>query len=153
VDAIIVVADGNRIRQVVTNYLNNAHKFSEETRPIEVTLTTNAQEATVSVRDEGPGIPPAEQSHVWDQFYRAPGIGHVSGSSEGFGLGLYICMSIIQRHGGKLGVESALGQGSTFWFALPLANAPAAHPPSPAEQGDSTLTADSVQRKAASQEP
>ncbi len=127
-DAVIVMADGDRIRQVITNYLNNAYKFSDEQRPIFLSLGADKRDAMVSVRDEGPGIPPEEQSRIWNQFYRAPGIGHMSGSSEGFGLGLYICRTIIEQHGGKIGVESALGQGSTFWFTLPLIADPASRP-------------------------
>ena len=138
-NAITVVADGERIRQVVVNYLNNANKFSEKRRPITVDVSANTREAMVRVQDEGPGIPSEEQSRIWEQFYRVPGIGHVSGSSEGFGLGLFISSSIIQRHGGKLGVESVVGQGSTFWFTLPLAVASQAS--LPVARDDSTSDA------------
>ncbi len=132
--AIIALADDDRIRQVVTNYLTNAIKFSDEKRPVKVRLSADAREAMVRVRDEGPGISPEEVGHIWDQFYRAPGIMHRTGSSEGFGLGLYICKSIIEQHGGKVGVESVVGQGSTFWFTLPLAVIPEAQPASPEAQ-------------------
>jgi len=137
--AVIVMADGDHIRQVVTNYLVNAFKFSEEARPVAITLRANAQKAEVRVRDEGPGIPQEEQRLVWDQFYRAQGIGHRSGSSVGFGLGLYICKSIVEQHGGAVGVESAVGRGSTFWFTLPLVTAPEALPASPAGPGGMSL--------------
>jgi signal transduction histidine kinase len=65
----------------------------------------------------------AEQVHLWERFYRVPGVRHQDGSSVGLGLGLYICQSIVERHGGQVGVESAPGAGATFWFTLPLAGA------------------------------
>jgi signal transduction histidine kinase len=121
---ITVVADADRIRQVITNYMNNALKFSDEKSPVRISLSLRERVAEVRVRDQGPGITPEEQRHIWERFYRAPGSEHKSGSSVGFGLGLYICKDIIERHGGAVGVESAPGQGSTFWFILPLATAP-----------------------------
>jgi signal transduction histidine kinase len=130
--------DADRIRQVITNYLINALKFSDEERPVAVRLSMDGDHAMVRVRDEGPGIPAEERERIWDRFYRAPGIAHKTGSSEGFGLGLYIARSIIERHGGAVGVESELGQGSTFWFTLPLASAPNAPPASPAGPGAAT---------------
>jgi signal transduction histidine kinase len=77
--------------------------------------------ARVAVRDRGPGLAAAERARVWERFYRVPGIEPRSGAGGGLGLGLYICREIIERHGGEVGVESAPGEGSTFWFALPLA--------------------------------
>jgi signal transduction histidine kinase len=124
-DGVIVIADADRIRQVLTNYLNNALKFSDEAYPVVVGLRVQESEALVSVRDQGPGIRQEDQLHIWDQFYQAPGSEHKSGSSVGFGLGLYICKGIIERHGGEVGVESAPGQGATFFFTLPLALVPA----------------------------
>lgn len=118
---VMVRADADRLGQVVTNYLTNALKYSQESRPIEVRLQIDGDTARVSVRDDGPGLPPEEQSRIWEQFHRAPGIMVQSGSGIGLGLGLHISKTIIERHGGELGVESAAGHGSTFWFSLPLA--------------------------------
>jgi signal transduction histidine kinase len=81
----------------------------------------DAQQARVWVRDEGPGLPPDEQEHIWERFYRAQGIEVQSGIGVGLGLGLHICRSIIEQHHGQVGVQSAPRQGSTFWFSLPLA--------------------------------
>ena len=113
--------DDERIGQVVTNYLTNALKYSVETRPVEVGLDVEAGQARVWVRDQGPGITPEEQVHIWERFHQAAGIEVQSGSGAGLGLGLYISRTIIEHHHGQVGVESVRGQGSTFWFTLPLA--------------------------------
>ncbi|HEY7416872.1 MAG TPA: ATP-binding protein, partial [Ktedonobacteraceae bacterium] len=68
----------------------------------------------------GPGLTPEAQMRIWQRFYQVPGIHVQSGSGGGLGLGLYICQQLIHRHGGQVGVESSIGQGSTFWFTLPL---------------------------------
>lgn len=118
-----VLADAERLGQVVTNYLINALKYSEEATPVEVGVQVEGQHARVWVRDQGPGIAPTEQPHVWEQFHRVPGIEVQSGSGIGMGLGLHISKMIIERHQGQVGVESIPGQGATFWFMLPLSPA------------------------------
>lgn len=118
-----IVADAGRIGQVVTNYLTNALKYSPADRPVAVGLDMAGQQARVWVRDEGPGLLPEEQAQIWECFYWVEGIEVQSGSGVGLGLGLHICRTIIERHQGKVGVESAPGKGSTFWFTLPLAPA------------------------------
>ncbi|TMD59969.1 MAG: PAS domain S-box protein [Chloroflexi bacterium] len=115
-----VLADIDRVGQVVNNYLSNALKYSEETRPVEVRVELEGSIVRVSVRDEGPGLPPGEQERIWDRFYRAEGVEVKSGSGVGLGLGLHICRTIIEQLGGQVGVESKEGVGSTFWFTLPL---------------------------------
>ena len=115
-----VLADADRIGQVITNYLTNALKYSPAGKPIHVRLLRLATQARVEVADEGPGIPVHEQAHVWELFHRVPGIEVVSGSGVGLGLGLYLCKSLIERHGGQVGVESSPGHGACFWFTLPL---------------------------------
>lgn len=115
-----VSGDADRICQVVTNFLTNALKYSETDRPVAVSLSIEAGNALLHVRDEGPGLPAEEQEHIWERFYQAPGIAVRSGSGIGLGLGLHISKTIIERHQGQIGVESTVGKGSTFWFALPL---------------------------------
>ncbi len=115
-----VVADADRIGQVVTNYLTNALKYSPADCPVAAGLDVEDRQARVWVRDEGPGLPPEEQERIWERFHRARGIEVQSGTGVGLGLGLHICRTIIERHDGQVGVESAPGQGSTFWFTLPL---------------------------------
>ncbi len=120
---VTVAADAERIGQVVTNYLTNALKYSPADRPVAVSLAVEEARARVSVRDEGTGIPAAEQDQIWELFHRVPGIEVQSGSGVGLGLGLHISREIVERHGGAVGVASAVGAGSTFWFTLPLADA------------------------------
>jgi signal transduction histidine kinase len=118
--AVAVLADADRIGQVVTNYLTNALKYSAEGTAVTVGLEVDGAMARVWVRDAGPGIPAAEQKCIWERFYRAPGIEHRSGSGIGLGMGLYISRTILERHRGHVGVHSQPGSGSTFWFTLPL---------------------------------
>jgi signal transduction histidine kinase len=119
--AVLVDGDRERIGQVLTNYLSNALKFSAEGRPVTVEVRLEGETARVAVTDEGPGLPPSEQERIWQRFYRAEGTHVQSGSGVGLGLGLYISKTIVEAHSGQVGVESAHGQGSTFWFTLPLA--------------------------------
>src|SRR5262249_27930974 len=120
-ESVPVEVDAERIGQVVTNYLTNALKYSAEDRPVTVSVRKKGSSARVAVRDEGPGLPPLELEHVWEIFHRAKGVEIQSGSGVGLGLGLHISKSIIERHGGRVGVESVPGKGSTFWFTVPRA--------------------------------
>jgi len=116
-----VIADADRIGQVVNNYLTNALKYSPSDRPVFVCLERDGKAARVSVRDEGPGLSSEEQPCIWERFYRAKDTTAQCGSQVGLGLGLYICRMIIEYHGGQYGLQSAPSKGSLFWFTLPLA--------------------------------
>jgi signal transduction histidine kinase len=117
----LVLADAGRIKQVVTNYLTNALRYSQDDRPVDVRVQVLRDWARVDVRDRGPGLPRAEQQRIWERFHRAAGISVVSGASAGLGLGLHICKTIVEQHRGRIGLRSAPGKGSTFWFALAVA--------------------------------
>jgi signal transduction histidine kinase len=117
-----VLADEQRIGQVVTNYLTNALKYSPADRPVEVWLEVGEAEARVCVRDEGPGLPAAEQERIWERFQQVEGIKAQSGIDGGLGLGLYITRTIVEHYHGEVGLDSAPGQGATFWCTLPLAS-------------------------------
>lgn len=120
---ISVDADSDRIGQVVTNYLTNALKYSRTDQyvAVAVTVVPTGDTARVAVRDYGPGLTAEQREHLWERFHRVSGIEVQSGSRVGLGLGLHISKTIVERHGGATDVESVPGQGSTFWFTLPLA--------------------------------
>lgn len=115
-----VEADVARIEQVVRNYVSNALKYSQVEQPVTVGVAADGEQARIWVGDEGPGIAPADQERIWDRFQRVEGTEHRSGSSVGLGIGLYVSRTIIERHGGMVGVESTPGRGATFWFSLPV---------------------------------
>jgi PAS domain S-box-containing protein len=116
-----VIADTERVGQVLSNYLTNAMKFSPADCPVHVQLKKDDNIVRVSVSDEGVGLTPSEQERIWERFYQVQGIKRQRGFSVGLGLGLHICRVIVEQHQGEVGVESVKGEGSTFWFTLPLA--------------------------------
>jgi signal transduction histidine kinase len=118
--AVPVYADPDRIGQVVTTYLTSARN-SSAARPIEVRLEVEEKLARVSVSDAGPGIPALEQELLREAFSRGQGSEVSSGEAVWLGIELYLCRTIIERHHGQVGIQSAPGKGSTFWFTLPLA--------------------------------
>ncbi|MCL5957964.1 MAG: ATP-binding protein, partial [Chloroflexi bacterium] len=114
----VVLADRDRLEQVLDNLITNAIRYSPGGGEIGVTLECRDGEAVVSVNDRGVGIPKHKQNRVFEHFYRAhAGSRHDHG---GMGVGLYISQKIVQRHGGEMWFESEEGQGSTFYFSLPL---------------------------------
>jgi signal transduction histidine kinase len=117
-----VVADRHRIEQVITNFLTNALKYSAETCPVTVSVQRERTQARVAVCDQGPGLSAEEQERIWQRFYRAKSVVAQSKNGAGLGLGLHISKTIVEQHHGKVGVISTEGQGSTFWFTLPLAS-------------------------------
>lgn len=117
------MADADRVQQVISNYLSNALKYSEADKPVEVHIELVGKLVRVSVRDEGPGLSRTQQQHLWERFYRVPEVEVKSGTGIGLGLGLHITRMIIERLGGQVGVQSTPGEGSTFWFTLPLIEA------------------------------
>jgi two-component system, chemotaxis family, CheB/CheR fusion protein len=119
-EAIQVPCDVDRIEQVLTNLLNNAIKYSPQDKPVVVGMKqqSDSGEVYVWVRDQGQGISEEEQEFIFHRFYRSSSSN--APRTEGLGLGLYIAHEIVIRHGGRMWLESKLGEGSTFYFTLPL---------------------------------
>ncbi|MGZ3584536.1 MAG: PAS domain-containing sensor histidine kinase, partial [Ktedonobacterales bacterium] len=134
--AVTTDVDPERIGQVLANLLSNADKYSPIEQPITLTLrierpkrgrrsvhgapTVTYKQARILVQDAGPGLPPEEKEHIWERFHRVSSIQPRPGMGVSLGLGLYICREIVVRHSGTVGVESTPGEGSTFWFTVPL---------------------------------
>jgi signal transduction histidine kinase len=109
--------DRRRIEQVLTNVLSNAIKFTPRQGKIDVRLAEMPESLQVCIADNGPGIPQHDQARIFEKFYVvADGRG-----LSGVGLGLYIARQIVELHGGRIWVDSQVGEGSTFCFALPRA--------------------------------
>ncbi len=115
-------ADPTRLVQVVVNLLSNASKYSPIGQPVDLIVENDQSWLRVSVADRGPGIPQGERDQLFRRFVR---LDSPAGEQYGVGLGLYVVKTIVEAHQGKLGVDDRPGGGSVFWFALPLADAPA----------------------------
>lgn len=111
-------ADRDKIGQVISNLLSNAVKYSPKGGNIEVLCKELANHVQVSIKDEGMGINLEDQEKLFDRYYRIEN--HSTKTISGFGIGLYLSSEIIQRHNGKIWVESEIDKGSTFCFSLPL---------------------------------
>ena len=118
-----VKADPTLLRRAITNLLTNALKYAPESGPVLLRVEAQGDEVMLSVRDRGPGIAAAELPHVFQKFYRG-GQG-AAGRPPGSGLGLAIVKSIADLHDGRVWCESAPGEGSTFYLALPAVRSPA----------------------------
>jgi len=112
-----VLADPEKIGEVLTNLVENATKFSPQGGTIIIKGETSENEVSVTVADEGIGIPLRDQERVFNRFYRVEFSS--ARPTQGTGLGLYICKTVIEAHGGRIWVESELGKGSCFTFTLP----------------------------------
>lgn len=113
-----IVADRDRIGQVITNFLTNAIKYSPKANKVEVFVNYTDRAVKFSVHDYGLGLSREDQEKVFERFFRVEGKDRETLS--GLGLGLFISSEIIQRHEGAIGVESRVGEGSDFYFTLPL---------------------------------
>jgi PAS domain S-box-containing protein len=112
-----VFADYDKISSVISNLISNAVKYSGNAEPITVSCQTVEGNATVSVADRGVGIKAEDLERVFERYYRIET--ELARQVSGFGIGLYLSAEIVRRHGGEIWAESALGEGSTFYFTLP----------------------------------
>ncbi|MCB0196315.1 MAG: response regulator [Anaerolineae bacterium] len=112
--------DSAKIGQVISNFIDNAIKFSDVDSKIELIGKRKNNEIWVGVKDEGPGVKSEETQHLFKSFGHTKISNRPTGGEKSSGLGLAICKRIIDAHQGKIGIESELDQGSTFWFSLPI---------------------------------
>ncbi len=119
-----VMADRERIEEVLMNLLDNAVKYAGREGParVDVRAQVSDDEVIISVRDDGEGIPLREQARIFDRFARLENT--ANRRTQGAGLGLYICRAIVAAHGGRIWLRSELGRGSTFSFSVPRAKNP-----------------------------
>ena len=113
-----ISGDSRRLAQVVTNLVGNAIKFSNPGSKVRIRCQAGPGEVTLSVADQGPGIPPEAIPRLFSKFY--PVDSSATRRAGGTGLGLYISRRIIEAHGGRIAVESELGRGSVFSFSIPI---------------------------------
>ena len=110
-----VVADHALITQAILALTTNALRHTPPSASLTITTSTSVDRFRVEVTDTGPGIPESHLPFLFDRFYSVT----TTGSQAGSGLGLAIVASIIERHGGSVGVSSVVGTGTTFWFEIP----------------------------------
>jgi signal transduction histidine kinase len=115
---LLVDADADRLHQVVGNLLSNALAYASD-GPIVVRAVRDGEMVRVEVSDRGPGLSAEEVPRVWESFYRGAQASQLP--NRGSGLGLSVVKQLVELHGGDVGVQSAPGQGATFWFTLPAA--------------------------------
>jgi two-component system, sensor histidine kinase and response regulator len=117
-DKLRVVCDAGVIRRVLTNLISNAVKFTPSSGQVAVSARGNGSEVKVEVVDTGPGIPPEYHQKVFEKYGQVEAARH--GAKHSTGLGLTFCKLAVEAHGGQVGLESAVGTGSTFWIVLPV---------------------------------
>jgi signal transduction histidine kinase len=117
-EKIQVNADRDKLEQVLVNLLSNAAKYSDKNAPIEISCAIRGELINVKISDHGMGIAPEEINKLFLPHYRVEN--KETEMIAGFGIGLYLCAEIVERHGGKIWAGSELGKGSTFTFTLPV---------------------------------
>lgn len=117
---VTINADRDKIGNVIFNLLSNAIKYSPNNNTVEVKCEVTGSDVQVSVKDKGIGIDPENIGKLFERYFRVKGDDSISG----FGIGLYLSAEIIERHQGRIWVESELGKGSTFFFSLPMILSP-----------------------------
>ncbi len=113
----VAFGDEMRLEQVIINFITNAIKYAPDSTEVHITTELRNDEVYFSVRDFGIGMDRKHQSKIFDKFYR---VEETSERFQGLGIGLYICREIIERHQGTIGVHSTPGEGSEFYFSIPL---------------------------------
>jgi len=113
-----IIADGRRLRQIIDNILDNAIKYSPQNTEITVRAEVKGADLLFSISDHGRGIPESEFKKIFERMYRIEQ--RLQKDPGGLGLGLSLCKSLVEAHGGRIWVESVIHKGSTFYFTIPL---------------------------------
>jgi two-component system sensor histidine kinase KdpD len=121
----LIHVDAVLLQQVIVNLLDNADKYSPEGLPIDIAVENTPIGLSISVADQGPGIPVELQQKIFDKFFRI----HAESAQSGVGLGLSICRAVIEAHGGKILVSNRHPGGSVFQIQLPILQCPPAFDP------------------------
>jgi signal transduction histidine kinase len=133
-EELIVAADHQRLKQVLLNFVSNAIKYNRHGGWVEITAATRGGSCRIAVQDSGPGIRREEMERLFAPFER---LSAATSGVEGTGLGLALSKSLTEAMGGRIGVTSRVGKGSTFWVELPLRSGggglPSADAPEPAD--------------------
>jgi PAS domain S-box-containing protein len=115
----LVLADRDRVAEVLSNLLDNADKYSPQGKDVVIDIRADQVEVIVSVHDSGSGLPPEDFERVFEKFYRADNSD--SQAAYGYGLGLYVCRQLVKAQGGRIWAENAVDGGAVFSFTLPIA--------------------------------
>jgi signal transduction histidine kinase len=134
-ESTVCVADPGRLQQVLVNLVDNSIKYTPRNGSVEIAAEEHATDVTIIVRDTGIGMEAEEIPHIWERLYR----GDKSRAERGLGLGLSLVKAIVQAHGGRMEVDSRLGQGSTFRVTFPKPPLSSSHPRSPSTEPDGSL--------------
>jgi signal transduction histidine kinase len=119
IDQVLVNGDRDRLKQVLLNLVANAIQYTPQGGDVFLSLGKVAEQARLIIRDTGPGIPAEDLPHIFERFYRAEK-SRTRSKTTGFGLGLSITQWIVEKHGGRIEVDSKDVQGTTFCIWLPL---------------------------------
>jgi len=114
-------ANPTRLRQVLDDVVGNAIKYSQNNGEVKISIHSEGDQIILQVVDQGPGISPADQPHIFDKFYRGS---NISSDIAGSGLGLAIVKTIVESHQGRIWLESTIGKGSSFFIVLPIHSEP-----------------------------
>ena len=112
----IIIADEDRLTQVLNNLISNAVKYSSKGTRIEIIGRVQTDEIRVCVKDDGPGIDPEDIPFIFDRFYRSD---DAAENTKGAGLGLYLAKAIVEAHDGRIWVDERIKKGASICFSLP----------------------------------